>query len=203
MIRLRRPPVLQYHEELFVPNASLSAINEGWDAFCSQHSSAVDGDIVHVLGVHRNGCGGATIQVAKSSYRFHAVRDLGIKPLGVKGICMNNNDAYLCGLRSGEVGVYPNQWEFAPSGMVEPFETPEKAMQRELEEETGLRLKSPPIAIALLFDEIASSWEIVYRLDVKGTLRRGEEEYNTLGWFDLKSFPTPMSPPAMQLKSLL
>lgn len=202
MIRLRRPPVLQYHEELFVPNTSLSAIDKEWDAFCSQHPSAVDGDILHVLGVHRNGCGGATIQAAKSSYRFHAVCDLGIKPLGVKGICMNN-DAYLCGLRSGEVGVYPNLWEFAPSGMVEAFEAPEHAMQRELEEETGLCLKSPPIAIALLFDEIASSWEIVYHLDVEGTLRRGEEEYNTLDWFDLRSFPTPMSPLAMQMKSLL
>ena len=190
------------HEDFFVPDTSLSKVDATWNLLCKQHPEYFDGDILHVLGVHRTGCGGATIQVARTSFRFHAVRDLGIKPLGVKGIC-TQNDLYLCGKRGELVGAYPNIWEFAPSGMVEPNQTPENVIERELEAETGMMLTSPPTAIALFLDEPARTWEIVYQLAVTGTLQVDGTEYVALDWFDIKAMPSPMSPPAIQMKSLL
>lgn len=202
MIRLRKPPTLQYHDEFFVPATSLEEVNRKWDALCAQNSACFDGEIVHVLGVHRNGCGGATIQAARTSYKFHAVMDLGIKPLGVKGIC-KQNDVYLCGLRGQKVGVYAGAWEFAPSGMVEPHQAPEDIIMRELEEETGLTAQSAPVAVALFFDEIARTWEIVYQLETIGHATVDGAEYEKLDWFDIKRFPSPMSPPTHKMKSLL
>lgn len=190
------------HEEVFVPETSLATVDEAWDKLCNQNSKFYDGDIVHVLSVNRTGCGGASIQVAQTSYRFHAVGTLGINPLGVKGICIQN-DLYLCGKRGTQMGAYPNMWEFAPSGMVEPNQIPEYVIERELEEETGLHVSSPPIATAIFFDDTSRTWEIVYQLAVIGTPQVGGNEYQQLDWFDIKALPSPMSPPAIQMKSLL
>ena len=190
------------HEEVFVPDTSLANVDEQWDSLCKQNPSYFDGEIVHVLHVQRNGCGGATIQVARTSYRFHAVGGLGIAPLGVKGVCMQG-DNYLCGLRGTQVGLYPRLWEFAPSGMLEPEQTPENIIESELEEETGLMLTSPPTAIALFLDDESHTWELVYQLSVTGKCQADGSEYESLDWFDIKSMPTPMSPPAIQMKSLL
>ena len=190
------------HEEIFVPDTSLSKVDEAWEKLCTQNPEYFDGDIVHVLSVNRTGCGGATIQVAKSSYRFHAVGNLGINPLGVKGICMQN-DVYLCGKRGEQMGAYPNMWEFAPAGMVEPEQTPENVIERELEEETGLMLRNPPKAVALFLDEHTRTWEIVFELSIVGKPQADGTEYAELDWFDIKSMPSPMSPPAIQIKTLL
>jgi len=202
LIRLRRPPVIQLQEERFVPKNSLEESEARWAELCQGNPAYFDGDILHVLGVHRNGYGGATIQVAPTSFRFHAVGDLGIRPLGVKGICVQN-DLFLCGFRGDQVGTYPSMWEFAPSGMVEPHEPPEIVIQRELTEETTMLSQTPPIAIAILNDEEARTWEIVYRLEATGTPQADGIEYEKLDWFDVKSLPKPMSPPALQMKSLL
>ncbi len=189
-------------EDVFVPDTTLANVDEAWEKLCKQNPECFDGDIVHVRSVNRTGCGGANIQVAKSSYRFHAVGNLGMSPLGVKGIC-KQGDVYLCGKRGKQMGAYPNMWEFAPSGMVEPEQTPENVIERELEEETGLMLSKPPRAIALFLDEQAKTWEIVFELSVVGTAQVDGTEYAQLDWFDVKSFPKPMSPPAIQMKSLL
>jgi len=101
------------------------------------------------------------------------------------------------------MGVSPKMWEFAPAGMVEPEQTLEDNIERELEEETGLMLTSPPTAIALFLDEDVHTWELVFQLSVTGECEADGEEYESLAWFDIKSMPTPMSPPAIQMKSLL
>ena len=86
------------HDELFVPDTSLATVDKNWDALCKENPEYFDGEIVHVLHVNRTGCSGAILQVARSSYRFHAVGIGGVKPLGVRVIC-KQNDKYLCGLR--------------------------------------------------------------------------------------------------------
>jgi len=100
------------------------------------------------------------------------------------------------------MGAYPNMWEFAPAGMVEPHQKPEDIIERELEEETGLMLASPPSAIALFFDEVASTWEIVFKLTVHGNSEPDGTEYESLAWFESSTLPSPMSPPSMQMKTL-
>ena len=171
-----------------------------WEALCASNQHYVDGDIYHVLGVHRNGYGGATIQCAITSYRFHAVGNCGIKPLGVNALC-DNDGKLLLGLRSSDVHSYKGMWEFAPSGTVEPQQSLEQNILRELQEETGLTAKSQPIAVGIFLDEDVSTWEIVYQFGVTGETNNAE--YDELQFCDVKSFPSPLNPAAQIMRLLL
>jgi len=177
-------------------------VDAAWSVLKCKNPAYFDGDVLHVLSVNRTGCGGATLQVAPSSYRFHAIGNLGIQPLGAKGIC-NKGNRFLCGLRGEQMGMYPNMWEFAPSGMIEPTQTPQEVIEKELSEETGLTLSTKPVAIALFFDAQAGTWEIVFRLQAEGDLQIDGTEYVQLDWFERENLPRDMSPPAIQMKSLL
>ena len=193
---------MHMQDDRFVPETSLSSVDNAWEALKKTNPKYFDGEILHVLTVNRTGCGGATLQVAPSSYRFHAVGGLGIHPLGVKGICLHEGK-YLCGLRGAQSGVYPNEWEFAPAGTVEPMQSPEDVIERELEEETGMYLKAPPIPIGLFLDEYTQSWELVYELSVEGEPEADGDEYESLAWCDVKTLPKPLSHAAQLMRTLL
>jgi 8-oxo-dGTP pyrophosphatase MutT (NUDIX family) len=167
-IHLRRPPVLVEVGGRFVPRGvSLAEVDAAWESLCAANPRFFDGPVLQVLGVHRNGHGGVQIHVQESSYRFGAVAALGVdcgaRALGVTGF-VRDGGRVLVGRRSGSVARDPRAWEFVPGGTLEPREAPEQAIARELREEAGLALAAPPVAVAVLFDETASTWEIVYRL---------------------------------------
>ena len=148
-------------------SVSLEEVDAAWATLCARNPRYFDGAVLQVLGVSRNGHGGVQIHVQESSYRFVAVAALGIdcgaRPIGVKGfVC--DGDRVLMGRRSRSVASYPGAWEFVPGGTLEPGEAPEAAVARELSEEAQLEAASPPVAVAVLFDTTASSWEIVYRI---------------------------------------
>lgn len=148
-------------------SASLEEVDAAWATLCARNPRYFDGAVLQVLGVSRNGHGGVQIHVQESSYRFVAVAALGIdcgaRPIGVKGF-VRDGDRVLMGRRSRSVASYPGAWEFVPGGTLEPGEAPEAAVARELSEEAQLEAASPPVAVAVLFDTTASSWEIVYRI---------------------------------------
>lgn len=173
-----------------------------WEALRASNPNYVDGDIYHVLGVHRNGYGGATIQCALTSYRFYAFSNCAIKPLGVKAIC-DNEDKLLLGLRSSNVHAYKGMWEFAPSGTVVPQQSLEQNILRELQEETGLTAKGQPIAVGIFLDEEASTWEVVFNFEVCGELNSSECEYDDVQFFDVKEMPKPLTPPSQVMRSLI
>ncbi|MHC5002834.1 MAG: NUDIX hydrolase, partial [Planctomycetota bacterium] len=163
---LRRPPVLSVAEGPFVPSgADLDDVQRRWDALRDENPAYFDGRLYHVLGVHRNGHGGAVLHVVDCAYRLHAVQDetldLGVRSLGVKGIVRRGRRALL-GRRSGQVAAYRGCWEFAPGGVVEPGHPPAETIRAELAEETGLVAEREPTAIALLYDPGPRSWEIVF-----------------------------------------
>jgi 8-oxo-dGTP pyrophosphatase MutT (NUDIX family) len=167
-IRLRRPPVLVRVDGRFVPQGvALDEVDAAWKTLCARNPRYFDGPVLQVLGVSRNGHGGVQIHVQESSYRFVAVAALGIdcgaRPIGVKGF-VRDGDRVLMGRRSRSVASYPGAWEFVPGGTLEPGEAPEAAVVRELSEEAQLDALSPPVAVAVLFDTTASSWEIVFRI---------------------------------------
>ena len=169
-IALRRPPVLVQVEGRFVPEGvSLAEIDSAWSALCARNPRYFDGPTLQVLGVSRNGHGGVQIHVQESSYRFVAVAALGIdcgaRPIGVKGVVRAGAHT-LMGRRSRSVAHYPGCWEFVPGGTLEPGETPEAAVVRELHEEARVVATTQPVAIALLFDPVVASWEIVYRIAI-------------------------------------
>jgi len=214
MIRLRRPPVLRVVDEPFVPGGlPPTEVDRRWSALCAANPRLHDGRSLHVIGVHRNGHGGATIHVVETSYRFYAINvadrtvDTGARPLGVKGITVRKtggSSEVLVGRRAAWVAADAGRWELAPGGSVEPESLQERGggadecVRNELREETGLEIPAAATtAIAIAFDPAARSWEIVYRLrlhDERCGHLGGNGEYDELRWWPIEqSPPTPMS----------
>ncbi|MCM0080879.1 NUDIX domain-containing protein [Geomonas sp. Red32] len=64
-----------------------------------------------------------------------------MKPAGTSIIFVDDRDRVLLLLRDDRPDIrYPNQWDI-PGGGVEPGETPEETIVREMREEIGLELK--------------------------------------------------------------
>jgi len=209
LIRLRRPANLSIVEEPFVPDdVSLDEIDRRWQAAQRDNPHLYDGQLLHVIGVHRNGYGGAVVHVAPCSYRFHAVQrndfDLGVRALGVKGITQREGGAHvLLGKRSPNVMYYPGLWEFAPGGVVEPHATPADTVRNELKEETGLSPAREPVALAIVYDEVIRCWELVFHLVAAGELNRAKLEYEAIQWVKPGKLPRGLSPIAQQIQPLL
>ncbi len=216
-INLRRPAILMVQDEPFVPQGKPGLLDEvewRWDALCRKNPHYFDGRICHVLGVNRNGYGGAVIHVADCAYRFHAVQDedfdLGIRSLGAKGI-VRVKDKYLLGKRSLNVGAYRGLWEFAPAGIVETGQQPSQTIRAELTEETGLQSSGEPTAIAVVYDDVMRCWELVFRLvpAIPGNIQNHDRiemckrEYDQLMWCSSDELPADLSPIATQMIPLL
>jgi 8-oxo-dGTP pyrophosphatase MutT (NUDIX family) len=220
-IHLRRPPTLSVQEGVFVPrpggpptpappHSVLDEIESPWQALRESNPTYFDGRLCHVLGVHRNGHGGAVLHVIDCAYRFFAVQfaggtafDLGVRPLGVKGV-VERDGRFLMGRRSPHVAMYQNMWEFAPSGSVDFGKAPQEVITLELIEETGLHPSREPTAIAVLFDPVLRCWEIVYRLAIEDdTTPRMTAEYPEVRWFEGAALPANLSPIARQIAKFL
>jgi 8-oxo-dGTP pyrophosphatase MutT (NUDIX family) len=194
----------------FVPaGADLDDVERRWSALCAANPAYFDGRIWHVLGVHRNGHGGAAIHVVDCAYRFHAVqrggRDLGVRPLGVKGMVRRGADGrVLVARRSRHVAAYEGMWEFAPAGVVESGGDPARTILAELGEEVGMQSIGEPIALAILFDDVIHTWEVVYRLNVAtDEVTIEPREYDAFEWCDAGDLPADLTPIARAMTSLL
>jgi len=207
-IHLRRQATLSILDTPFVPPTHLlDEIERRWAALQARNPAYFDGRLFHVLGVHRNGHGGAVLHVMECAYRFFAVQDdafdVGVRPLGVKGVTFRIGKV-LMGKRADFVAAYAGFWEFAPSGGAEPGRSPTELIMAELREETGLVSATEPLPVAVLYDPLLRCWELVYRLtasDLDPTERTAE--YSSLAWCELDRLPANLSPVAMQIKALL
>lgn len=210
LIRLRRPAVLSVAEGVFVPEAPpglMDEVESRWEAMCESNLAYFDGRLYHVLGVHRNGHGGATVHVVDCAYRFHAVQDeafdLGVRPLGVKAMTWREGRV-LMGKRTQHVHAYRGEWEFAPGGVMELDATPAQIIAKELQEETGLAVASEPVAIAMIYDDFLRDWEIVHRVEPgPGEVVIEPEEYDELRWCDPNDLPDNLCAIARQMTTLL
>ncbi len=202
-IHLRRPAVLHVQEGLFVPQGNvLDEVDRRWRVLCESNPAYFDGRAYHVLGVNRNGCGGAVLHIIECAYRFYAVQtedfDLGVMGLGVKGFTMCGNRA-LMGRRSESVGVYPDQWEFAPGGVVEPGRSPTEVIVSELSQETKLTTQGEPTPIAIISDPTARTWELIYLLNDPQGEAQTTPEYSQLRWCARNELPDDLSPFAQSM----
>ncbi len=208
IIRLRRPVVISVQEGRFVPPrgcASLDEIDERWEALRASNPAYHDGPAYHVIGVHRNGHGGAVIHVLESSYRFQAVQssddgahggafDVGHRGLGVRGM-VRGFCAALMGKRSDRVGRYPGMWEFVPAGGLGVGEQPQDALRREMREEIGVHDWKAAKQVAVMFDDVARTWEIVFAITLPEAMEvQSAGEHTDLGWFRMDRLPAPLSP---------
>lgn len=209
LIPLRRPAQLSVVDGRFVPEGvSLDEVDAAWERLRARVPRAHDGPMLHVLGHSRNGHGGVTIHCVQSSYRFHAVGreglDTGIRPLGVKAVCLTPGARVLVARRGLGTLNYPGQWEFSPAGTLEPGVAPADMILRELREETGWSAASAPATRALLFDPIARSWEIVFAIDVVPPEVPVESwECEELRDVDPGAIPEPMTPVARRMQVIL
>ncbi len=191
-------------------------MDRAWEDLCASNPRYHDGDLLTVLGVSRNGHGGVTINLASTSYRFHAVRragvDLGLQPLGVKAMVARDGH-WLMGKRSSSVSTYPSLWEFVPGGSVEPGTTPIDALAREWTEETGLPVEvlGPLVPEAVLFDPTALTWEIAHRARVAPHAASAmlamhpSWEHESLAWCtieDIERLGDTLSPAAAMMMEL-
>ena len=207
IIRLRRPPVLALDDTPFVPpGVDLAEVDRRWKTLCVANPAYFDGRLCHVVGVHRNGYGGATIHALDCAYRLHAVQDerfdLGVRPLGVKGIIVREGRVLL-GRRASFVAHSPGHWEFAPGGSVEPGQDPVDVVRAELVEETGMRCVGTPVAVAIVEDDVLRCWEIVYRIDATDDGAPATDEYDELRWCSAGGWPEPLSPIATRMTRLV
>lgn len=210
IIHLRRPAVLNVQAGVFVPPAAtgcMDQVDRRWNVLCEADSAYFDGRLYHVLGVSRNGHGGATIHVMDCAYRFQAVQnesfDLGVRGLGVKGITMRDGKT-LMGRRSRKVAFYRGLWEFAPGGVVDIGEPPVDVVRRELLEETGFVCEGEPTAIAIVEDSVARCWEIVFRMTVSGQpVGAPSGEYDELRWCGPGERPGDLSDVAERMTGLV
>lgn len=194
---LRRPATLYEQEGMFVPrNVSLEEVDARFEQICNSNSSVYDGRMLHVLGVHRNGYGGATIHVMECAYRMYAVQtetfDVGVRPLGVKGITTCGG-FYLWGKRSSHVHQYKNKWEFVPAGVVEPGQHPDEVIERELSEEVALTPSTTPIQIGIEFDRVTQTWELIYNVTVDSKETHPNKEYAEVKWCNGDELPSGRS----------
>ena len=129
--------------------------------------------------------------------------DCGVRPLGVQAIT-TCGEPCIAGPSCRLVHRYPRQWEFAPGGGVEPGCSPEDVLLRELDEEAGCSPAGPPVAVAVVLDEEARTWEVVYRLEVQTeVLTPSTDEYSELRWCSIEALPAPRSPITECMRGLL
>lgn len=195
---------------------SLDEVDEAWSRLRADNPKYHDGGVLHVLGVVRNGHGGVSMHLAESSYRFHAVRrlgiDTGIRPLGVKGLATHHGQV-LVGRRSARTGSYPGCWEYVPGGGVEPpvaggpVDTCD-VLRRELREESGWIAKGPVVPVAVFLDEAAGTWEVLHTVTVGPAEGATVEdsppgwEYDELRLVQPGECPEPVSDAAVMISSL-
>ena len=194
--------------EPWVPESvDLDEVDFIWQAIARDNPRAFDGEILHVLGVHRNGAGGVVIHVAPCAYRFYAVQarglDCGVRTLGAKAIT-RCGDRILMGLRAEWVMYYPREWEFVPGGSVQPDDSPAKTILEELSEETGCRAVRPPVPLAVAYDPAAFAWEVIHAIELDpASTPVGSMEYDELRWFQAGEQPDSLTPIAQRMTALV
>ena len=194
--------------EPWVPESvDLDEVDSIWESIVRDNPRAFDGQVLQVLGVHRNGAGGVVIHVAPCAYRFYAVQarglDCGVRTLGAKAIT-RCGDRILMGLRSDWVMYYPSQWEFVPGGSVQPDDSPAKTILEELSEETGCRAARAPVPLAVAYDPSAYAWEVIHAIELDpSSTPVGSMEYDKLQWFEGGELPGSMTPIAQRMIALV
>jgi 8-oxo-dGTP pyrophosphatase MutT (NUDIX family) len=102
--------------------------------------------------------------------------------------------------RGQETLNYAGMWEFAPAGTLEPGVSPAEMILRELHEETGWTASAPPVALALAFDPVVRSWEVLYVIDVLPPAVPLETwECSELRTVNPGEWPEPLAPVAVQM----
>lgn len=111
--------------------------------------------------------------------------------VGVTGVIRNPAGEILLARR-----IDSGEWA-PPSGIVEPFEPPARALAREVREETGLTVSVDALVAVDTSDLIVyPNGDQTYYVQlifactpIAGTARVADDENDAIGWFDPQAFP--------------
>jgi len=109
----------------------------------------------------------------------------GFQKIATHGL-IKKNGKYLLILRSPVNDYKPNEWDL-PGGTIEFGEEPEKALIREISEETELKIKiNKPIFIYSELQGERHQFWIVYKCEyASGEIKLNPEEHSEYKWLDL------------------
>lgn len=185
-------------------DASLSRqITARWEEMRSGNPRLFDGPL---LTVREPDASKGTLTLQRDSYMPYAVQpevDTNTISLGVTAILAQrtgSSTAYLFGHRASRTHMYPDQWEFGPSGALSPPDSDSltlahlhQQLAAEISEEIGLTLalshaNTSPLCLAL--DPRARSIDMVMliTLDHRPSLIRNWE-YQATEWVTTHEFP--------------
>ncbi len=163
-------------------------VDSHWELQKAQNSYLVNGTILSYYAHHFEG---ETLHIDCSfaEYKYYLAQlagkvFLGIKPLAVSGVIIDEDNNTLLARRSGEVTEYKEHYEFVPSGGLSKEDVKEKEVQFkerlaiELEEETTLSsediLKMTPLG--LILDQKDKVFDICVKINIGGSLKQRQLE---------------------------
>lgn len=112
-----------------------------------------------------------------------------MKKIDVVGaVLLNEKNEVLCALRSQHMSM-PGLWEF-PGGKIEPGETPQESLRREIREELGCEIEVGEMIVDATHEYPAITVRLItyYAKVVDGAPKATEHE--KLAWLPIKNLPT-------------
>lgn len=194
------PITIEVLRDPILPNAEQErSIERAWQGLCAKNPRYFNGRILSFESYDPS----TGVAIARDvEYRLHAVRDTvdsGIAFFGVTGVLRavdSGRSRFMLGKRGESVHQYPNQWEFAPCGGIDPPPAGQEVLSpseiaqelcREGQEELGMDLSTAvPKPLALVHDDPVGSTDLMMLIDLPKEPAAGRNwEYSETNWLTL------------------
>lgn len=175
-------------------------VNEIWNQKKKENSNLFDGESL-VLTNFKESLDSITLICQPLPYRYFIAKQEGIgipySAVGISGITFYSDKGgpkYCVGLRSSKVTQYPNKWEFAPAGSLEPKinqdgnPSPLHQFRSELKEEMGIfseQIKNLNI-IGIIYDPGHHVLDIILECELNSDHFLKNSEYQKLEFLSEK-----------------
>lgn len=180
----------------------LSRIDEIWSKEVSQNPSLFNGKFLNLKTIGFNSVIGQfyPYKLFLAHQKDQRVKNaLQLCPICVSGITLFN-DQILIGKRSSSVTQYPNFYELAPSGGIDPFSEMNgeilisNQILMELEEETGFKRDQVDQIenLFLIYDKVDPFLEVCVKLELHNAqnIPSKSHEYSELFWIQFNLLPS-------------
>ena len=183
------------------PPAPGEEVERAWREMLRANPRLHNGPVLSVMSID---AATGVIRARRDTYQRLVVQPrvmTGVRQLSVTGV-VERDGSVLLGRRGGETRMYPGMWELGPAGGVEPPGPGVRAfghgalldeLRRESREEAGLEIGGEGAPLAVVFDGLAQSYDVVLRVEALSGPARGEagweyQELRWVAWGELRQF---------------